>query len=52
MEDSTKSQAIARKSRPYHLSPNPSIRFPVTERKRLVTGDSSMHAMLTDCCLE
>jgi len=31
----TRSPAIARKSRPYRLGPKPSVRLPVTERKRL-----------------
>jgi len=36
----TKSPAITRKSRPYRLRPKPSLRFPITERKRFVKGDT------------
>jgi len=48
----TRSPAIARKSRSYHLRPMPSVQIPVTERKQFVRWDSSMHAMLTEHCLE
>jgi len=48
----TRSPAIARKSRPYCLHSKSSLQFTVTERKQFVRGESSMHAMLTQCCLE
>jgi len=37
---STRSPAIARKSRPYHLRPKPSVRILVTERNRFVRGET------------
>jgi len=36
----TRSLAIDRKSRPYRLRPKPSLRFPVTQGKRFVRGET------------
>jgi len=36
----TRSQAVARKSRPYRLRPKPRVRLPITERKRFLRGDT------------
>jgi len=36
----TRNPAIAKRSRPYRLRPKPSVRIPVTERKRFVRGET------------
>jgi len=40
MNNTTRSPAIARKSRPYHLRPKPNVRLPGMERKRSVRCDT------------